>query len=224
MIKNYFFVICLILPSLLGYSQNEKNEITQLYNELATPDSKPDYKVFEYALLGYLKLERDSSLGNKNLLTIIDFSLSANKKRLWVIDIKNKVVIHHTLVAHGKKTGEEFAKKFSNIKESHMSSLGFYVTQNTYFGKHGLSLILEGVEDGFNNNAKERAIVIHGAKYVSRDFIKNYGRLGRSFGCPALSLEKAKVIIPKLSGKTCLFIYFPDENYLKKSKLINEIN
>ena len=192
------------------------------FNEIISTTNKPKYDVFVKGLLGYFKLKKENLLGSKDLLTIIDFSSSANEKRLWIIDLNNKKVLYHTYVAHGRNTGEEFAHDFSNAPESNKSSLGFYVTGGSYIGKHGLSLYLDGMEKGINDKAKERSIVIHGADYVCDNFIKNCGRLGRSFGCPAVPISECKEIINLLANKTCLFIYFPEKNYLESSALLKD--
>src|SRR5690606_4161345 len=118
-----------------------------------------------------------------------------NKKRMWVIDMTTNTVLMHSLVAHGRNTGDVFAKNFSNASESYKSSLGFYLTGETYTGKHGMSLKLDGLEKGVNDNARNRAVVIHGADYVSDSFIKNNSRLGRSLGCPAVPRELTKQLI-----------------------------
>ena len=199
-----------------------KDRISVMYNKLETTSGKPNYDVFQKAMNGYLKLNKKNYFGERNLLTIIDFGISSNKKRLWVIDLDNQKVIYNTLVAHGRNSGDEFAQQFSNIPESFKSSLGFYVTGSTYYGKHGLSLYLDGKESGFNDKARDRTIVMHGANYVSNDFIKQYGRLGRSYGCPALSMAEYQEVINLVANKTCLFIYSPNNEYLTKSKLINE--
>lgn len=203
-------------------SQDKITDVKNLYNEITSDYPKPKYEIFEKAIKGYNKLKQNGILGDKNLLTVLDFSLSANKKRLWIIDLNKKKIVEHSLVSHGKNTGQEFAKYFSNAPQSYKSSLGFYITGNTYHGKHGLSLNLDGVEKGINDNAMKRRIVMHGAKYVSFDFIKKHGRLGRSFGCPAVPIEKNKKIIDLIKNKTCLFIYYPKKEYLEKSKLLIE--
>jgi hypothetical protein len=179
--------------------------------------------VFEKAVEGYLKLKASQCLSEeKNILSIADFSLSANQERLWVIDLSAKKILFHTLVAHGRNTGEEYATHFSNQPESYKSSLGFYVTGNTYQGQHGLSLYLDGLEKGFNDEARKRAIVIHGAHYVSQSFIEQHGRLGRSLGCPALPMGLHEKIIQKIAHQTCLFIYYPQKDYFSKSPLLNQ--
>jgi hypothetical protein len=153
----------------------------------------------------------------KDILTLIDFSLSSNTKRLWVIDLATNTILFNSLVAHGRNTGEEFANSFSNAAESFKSSLGFYATGEIYNGKHGKSLKLDGLEKGINDNARNRGIVMHAANYVSNFFIKTHNRLGRSQGCPALPSEITAEIISKIKGKSCLYIYHPTT----KSKAIS---
>ncbi len=192
---------------------------TELYDNINREKSKPGYAVLRKALTGFFNLESEDRI-KKNLLTIIDFSLSANLDRMWIIDLNRLDVVHSGLCAHGRNSGEEFASSFSNTPSSYKSSLGFYVTGETYTGKHGLSLCLDGVESGINDKARERAIVIHGADYVSRDFISRNGRLGRSFGCPSIPMEDHEKIIKMLSGQSCLFIHYPDNGYLQSSSLL----
>ena len=132
----------------------------------------------------------------------------------------NKKVIFQTLVSHGIKSGKEFAKSFSNQNESYKSSLGFYITGNTYFGKHGESLRLTGIENGINDKAAQRAIVLHGANYVSNTAISQMGYLGRSQGCPAVPSNQVQQIIHTIQGESCLFIYAPNQDYLNRSKLV----
>ncbi len=177
------------------------------------------YKVFNYAMSGYYKLDK---IRKKNIITIIDFSKPSTDKRFFVIDLKNKCILYTCFTAHGKNTGGNYAKSFSNQKESLKSSPGFYLTAETYSGIHGYSLKLDGLEKNINDNAREREIVIHGAEYVSEDFIKKYGRLGRSWGCPALPVEISKEIIDLISDGSCLFIYADDTNYLENSVFINK--
>ena len=157
---------------------------------------------------------------SKIILSLIDFSLSANTKRLWVIDLDNDTILLHSLVAHGRNTGQEFANNFSNAAESYKSSLGFYSTGEIYNGKHGKSLKLDGLEPGINDNARNRAVVVHGANYVSESFVRNNKRLGRSLGCPAVPVEITNELINIIKDKSCLFIYFPSESYKRTSKLI----
>ena len=188
-----------------------------IYQQLNNSDLK--FEVFEYALAGYLKLVSKNELENSQYLTIIDMSMSSNKERLFIINMRENKVEHQSIVAHGRASGNEFAKYFSNTINSHQSSIGFYETAETYFGKHGLSLRLDGLEYS-NNNARKRAIVIHSADYVSESFIKKFGRLGRSFGCPSLPKKDYKAIIQKIKAGSALFIYSSDQDYLNKSSLI----
>ncbi len=175
--------------------------------------------VFYKAYQGFENLKTAGKLNDEShLLTICDFSLSSTKKRLWVIDLNEGKIVFNSLVAHGKNTGDEFAVKFSNKDSSLQSSLGFFVTETTYIGSNGYSLKLEGVDEGFNDAALRRSIVMHGADYVSENFIKAQNRIGRSWGCPAVPRELAAPIINTIKGKNCLFIYYPDEQYLATSK------
>ncbi len=182
-------------------------------------ESSLSFDVFDKAYQGFQNLKKAGKLDQSaHLLSICDFSLSSNKKRLWVIDLNDKKVLFNSLVAHGKGTGEEFATNFSNIESSHQSSLGFYITESTYDGGNGYSLKLEGVDKGYNDAAMQRAIVMHGADYVSDDFIKAEKRLGRSWGCPAVPRALAGPIINTIKEKTLLFIYYPDQQYLSSSE------
>ena len=165
----------------------------------------PQYDSFSKAMDGFDVL-KEKQIIQSNILTIIDFDLPSTQKRLWVIDMDENKVLFHSLVAHGKNSGELNAESFSNENESYKSSLGFFVASETYQGSHGLSLKLDGLEKSKNDNARSRAIVIHGADYVSESFIKEHNRLGRSFGCPALPLELTKSIISTIKNKSCLFI------------------
>lgn len=230
MIKKYLFILLIGIISFSNFSWVSKKSIENihtesfnsfahnLYYELNTVQL--DFEVFEYALKGYFKIIESNQLRNSNILTIIDMSKSSKKERLFIIDIKNKKLIHKSVVAHGQKSGIEFAKSFSNKINSHKTSLGFYKTDKTYFGKHGLSLRLDGLEFS-NNNARKRAIVIHSADYASKVFIKNNGRLGRSWGCPSLPKKDYNKIIHKIKDESILFIYYPNKEYLANSKLVN---
>ena len=168
----------------------------------------PKLESFAVALKGYYSL-KEKGLIKKDILTIIDFSMSSNTKRLWVINLITGDVLFNSLVAHGRNTGEEFASNFSNANESFKSSLGFYSTGEIYNGKHGMSLRLDGLEKGVNDNARARGVVMHAADYVSDSFIKNNHRLGRSQGCPAVPNELSKEIISMIKDKSCFFIYHP---------------
>ncbi|WP_264565470.1 murein L,D-transpeptidase catalytic domain family protein [Flavobacterium sp. N3904] len=196
-------------------------KVEMVYNTLqANQFELPKLESFTEALKGFYIL-KEKGLIKKDILTLVDFSLSSNTKRLWVIDLSKNVVLFQSLVAHGRNTGEEFANSFSNSPESFKSSLGFYATAEVYNGKHGLSLKLDGLEKGLNDHARERAVVIHGANYVSDSFIKGNKRLGRSQGCPAVPVELAAEIISVIKDKSCLYIYHPSINKAKEEKLIS---
>lgn len=180
----------------------------------------PKMESFEKALQGFYALKA-KGIVKKDILTIVDFTLSSNKKRMWIIDMTTNTVLYNSLVAHGRNTGEEFAEDFSNAGSSFKSSLGFYATGEVYQGKHGMSLRLDGLEKGINDNARNRAVVVHGADYVAEDFIKAHGRLGRSQGCPALPVGITKEVINVIKDKSCLFIYHPSTNYKTATKLIS---
>ena len=194
------------------------NQIDKIYDVAELKNSKLNKQVFEKALIGYYNLKNELN-SEKSIITIIDFSKASTIKRLWIIDLKNNKLLLNTYVAHGKESGEDLAKKFSNEAESHQSSLGFYVTNETYVGNHGLSLKLDGFDIGFNDQARNRDIVMHGASYVSEDFIQQTGRLGRSFGCPAIPIDLRDQIIELVKNKTCLFINGSKNDY--QSKFLN---
>lgn len=173
------------------------------------------------AVVGYEKLKNLGRISNLRYLTIADFSKPSSEERLYVIDMLLEQVVIQTLVAHGRNSGTLFAKSFSNKNNSYQSSLGFYITGSEYKGKHGNSLELYGVEAGINDHAKNRAIVIHGADYVSKTFIQQQGYIGRSLGCPAVPNNKVRDIIDAIQGASCMFVYAPNKNYLVQSALLN---
>lgn len=196
-------------------------KIESVYNTLNSNNFKlPELRTFSEALKGFYLL-RDRGIVQKDILTLIDFSLSSNKKRLWVIDLATNTILFQSLVAHGRNTGEEFASQFSNRNSSNQSSLGFYATGEIYQGKHGESLRLDGLEKGINDNARQRAVVIHGADYVSDSFIQNHKRLGRSQGCPAIPIELTNKIIQIIKDKSCLYIYHPSRTFMMEGQLIS---
>ena len=154
-------------------------------------------------------------------LAVIDYSLPSTRPRLWVFDLDRVALLFEELVAHGKGTGERLATRFSNVEGSKMSSLGLFRTGATYVGANGYSLRLEGLEPGFNDRAQPRAIVMHGAPYVSRAIAQNFGRLGRSWGCPAVRQEVARPVIDALKGGSLLFAYYPDPRWLHESQYLS---
>lgn len=184
-------------------------KVEAVYNNLMTNNFMLPNKIsFAKAMEGYFKL-KEKGIIKKDILTLVDYSLSSKENRLWVIDLKNNIILFQSLVSHGRNSGNEFAAKFSDKPESYQSSLGFYVTGETYYGKHGYSLRLDGLEKGVNSNARARAIVVHGADYVSEKFAQQNGRLGRSLGCLALKQGLTKEVIDTIKNKSCLFVYYP---------------
>lgn len=155
-------------------------------------------------------------------LTVIDYSRPSTEQRLWVIDLKSQEVLYRELVAHGKNTGENLARRFSNELNSLQSSLGLFVTQDTYVGSNGYSLRLNGLERGINDRARERAIVMHGAPYVNEATTSALGRLGRSWGCPALRAPVAREVIDRIKGGDLVFAYYPDQNWLSQSSFLGD--
>ena len=193
-----------------------------IYSAIRLAETGLGRDIFDLALKGLNKLDSYGKLLNNNILTIADYSQSSTRKRLYVIDLKNRKLLFNTYVAHGRNTGSEFATKFSNKDGSLKSSLGFFITSQPIIGSHtGFSLLLDGVEKGFNDHANRREIIVHGADYVSEEFIRKYGRLGRSFGCPTLPPELNQSIIETIKGGTCFFIYNPDHQYLNNSRLLH---
>jgi hypothetical protein len=173
---------------------------------------------FEKAFKGYhTLLDR-----KKELLTVIDFSKPSTEERMFVIDMKAKKVLYRTIVSHGRNSGGNYATEFSNRHGSFQSSLGFYLTGETYMGGNGYSLYINGLEKDINDQARARAVVIHGADYCSYDFIKRTGRLGRSYGCPALPRAVNKEIINTIKEGSVLFIYAENEQYAMNSSVLRE--
>jgi hypothetical protein len=191
---------------------NSNEEKPNLYSLISKNSfSLPTFEIFNRAIEGYNKLVEKGKVKNK-LITIIDFNLPSNQERLWIVDMERFEVIHQSLVAHGRNSGDLMANSFSNEGESYKSSLGFYLTGETYNGKHGLSLKLDGLESRKNDKARERAIVIHGADYVSNNFLSSHNRLGRSHGCPAIPMETTTKIIKLIKNKSVLFIDHKQNN------------
>ncbi len=192
-----------------------------LYDSLHLNNSGLSRQAFSYAMKGYNYLLSLGKIKNDETVSIIDFSLPSYTKRLFVVDVKKGIVLFNTYVSHGRNSGKEVAGKFSNEPESFESSLGFYITSDTYNGKHGYSLRLEGEEAGINDNAFSRGIVMHSAPYVNERLIQKQGYIGRSEGCPAVPEKLYKPIIEKIKNGSCLFMYSPDKDYMTHSQIIN---
>ena len=223
--KVIFYLLLLMVPVLNLARINEPVSIEassmNVYTALNLASLQLSKDIFSLAIKGLKKLEDEGKLNNPNIITIADYSQSSSKKRLYVIDLIIGKLLFNTYVAHGRNTGEEFAKSFSNEEGSLKSSLGFYITEHPIVGSHtGYALMINGVEKGINDNAAKRAIIIHSADYATETFIRKHGRLGRSFGCPVLPPDMNKPIIESIKGGTCLFIYHPDNQYISGSSLL----
>lgn len=196
--------------------RTEATTAQSLYTEMKL-EGIVNAKAFGYAVEGYRKIT-----GRKReVLTLIDFSKPSNQQRLFVFDMKQKRLLYSSVVAHGKNSGGMMATQFSNQDGSHKSSLGFYLTDHTYQGRNGYSLLLDGLEKGINDNARRRAIVMHGASYANPAVTRTGGRLGRSFGCPALPQQVNRTIIDAIKGGSVLYIYAGNKDYLAKSAILN---
>ena len=188
--------------------------LKKVYDSAHLAQSGLSMNVFEKAVTGFFNLKNSGRVNEeKSVLTIADMDMNSTEKRLWIVDLDKKELLLNTWVAHGQHSGEDKAIKFSNTDNSLQSSIGFYLTGETYNGQHGRSLKLDGMDDGFNDNARKRSIVVHGADYVSQGTINALGRLGRSQGCPAVAPELADKVINTIGDKTVLFINSSTQDY-----------
>ena len=176
--------------------------------------------VFGLALRAANCAVRSGAVANPSTLTVIDYSKPSTEKRLWVFDLRSHEMVYEELVAHGQGSGGNVPTLFSNDPETHRTSLGLFRTADTYVGKNGYSLRLDGLDPGFNDHARERAIVMHGAPYVSAEFAQAQGRLGRSWGCPALEADVAREVIDRVKGGGLIFAYYPDQQWLNASQFL----
>lgn len=196
--------------------------LDSLYDKLHLDSMDMSRQAYAYALQGLENLNEEGVVTNDSVLTVIDFSLPSTKKRLFVIDLTSGELLFNTYVSHGRNSGTDMAKKFSNRYNSFQSSPGFYITGDTYYGEHGYSLRLNGKEKGINDNALVRKIVMHSANYVSDNSIRLKGYLGRSLGCPAIPQAIHKPLINTIKEGSCLFIYSPDTNYITRSSVLGQ--
>jgi hypothetical protein len=197
------------------------NESALIYSHMELEKEGLSEKAFEYAWRGYHNLVKQGSIRNTSVLSICDFSQSSCARRMYVLDLQHQKLLYQTYVAHGQNSGNEYAESFSNEQDSYKSSLGFYVTQKTYYGRNGLSLHLNGVDKGYNDKALKRNIVLHGSTYVGDRYLQNFGALGTSLGCPAIPAAISGRIIRKVRDGSCFFIYHPTSEYLDHSTVIN---
>lgn len=177
-------------------------------------------EVLDLALNAATCAVRAGKVSNPKTLTVIDYSRPSSQQRLWVVDLTTHELLYEELVAHGQGSGGNTATMFSNQPDTHRTSLGLFVTESTYVGKNGYSLRLNGLDEGINDKARERAIVMHGAPYVSEAYVRANGRLGRSWGCPAIRSDIARAMIDRVKGGGLVFAYYPDATWLKSSKFL----
>jgi hypothetical protein len=231
LVLGVFFILSFCTPSVPTCQATEPSTgefvvafepyIQSLYEAIGLKKKGLDFGIFRYALIGYYNLKRQDAISRTGIITIVDFRKSCNESRFYVIDLIRQKVLYQTLVAHGQHSGDIYARHFSNAAGSLQSSLGFFVTGDTYNGEYGYSLYLYGMDGSFNDKAKTRGIVVHGAPYVTRSFLKEYGKIGRSQGCPALPAGPHIKIIDTIRGGTCLFQFYDDKMYVRKSALLD---
>ncbi|MFC4261048.1 murein L,D-transpeptidase catalytic domain family protein [Marinobacter lacisalsi] len=202
------------VPSLAAESQDS------LFSGLSSAAPDLDPQVLRYALEATQCAVRNGE-SSPERLAVIDFSQPSSKERLWIFDLRQQTLLMRDLVAHGRNSGNLESTRFSNVEGSHQSSIGLFRAAESYRGKHGYSLRLDGLEPGFNDLARQRAIVIHGADYVDPSWIDTYGRIGRSLGCPAVRQEISDQVVDSLKGGQLVFKYYPDQDWLARSGLLN---
>jgi hypothetical protein len=209
---------CLALPAAAGPPLPAA--IESIVARLLAAAPALDRRVLDLALRARDCAQQRGAIPASELLTVIDYSRPSTEPRLFVLDVDRGALLHHELVAHGKRSGDNFTRRFSNVPGSRASSLGLFLTLDTYFGRHGRSLRLAGLEPGVNDRAYDRAIVMHGASYVGERFASKHGRLGRSWGCPAMAPEVAQRVIDRIRGGTPVFAYYPDSAWLDGSPFL----
>lgn len=208
MFKKIFFLFIFI--NFLAFSNNIN--IEEKYEKFQEKN-KPNYELFEKAYIGYLQIPNKTS----ELLVIIDYTKPSSEERFYILDLKNNKILKTSRIAHSKNSGLDIPIKFSNDPNSFENSLGFYLTLNEYNGSFGHSLKLRGLEENINSNAEDRAIVIHGGEIANEDYLKKYGFLGRSLGCPVLPTDIVSDVITTIKEGTVVFIFGDDENYMNES-------
>ncbi|MCC8188401.1 MAG: murein L,D-transpeptidase catalytic domain family protein [Bacteroides sp.] len=197
--------------------EEEPISAEQLYEDIGLAEVV-NYQAFEEAVAGFEQIEDKK----KDVLTIIDFSLPSDEERLYVIDLEQKELLYKTHVLHGRNSGVKYATSFSNQVNSYKSSQGFFLTNETYHGKYGYSLRIDGLESGINDKVRERAVVFHSSKYADPARIKTAGRLGRSLGCPALPPQMSKPVIDAIRDGSVVYVFAENEDYREKSDFFNE--
>jgi L,D-transpeptidase catalytic domain len=215
-------VLAFAMAGLAGRAHSSESPWTSSPGARAFSDARSlNETVLRLALNAAACARRAGAVANDRLLTVIDYSKASTEPRLWVLDLERERVLFEELVAHGRGSGENFATQFSNREGSHQTSLGLFRTADTYVGSNGYSLRLDGLEAGVNDRARERAIVMHGAPYVSEFNLRTVGRLGRSHGCPALRPAIARTVIDTIKQGSLVFAYYPDKQWLQGSRFLN---
>ena len=199
-----------------------EEHVMDLYESIGLADYGLGFDAFDFGLTGYYNLRQQGHLNDQELLTIIDFTKSSTERRFYMIDLAERKVIYHELCSHGVKSGEEYATSFSNKHNSRQSSIGFFVTAETYYGAKGFSLKLDGFDPGYNDNARGRGVVLHRAQYAYWLKKEQSGRIGKTYGCPAVPYSVYRNVIKKLGPGSCIFAYYDDELYLQTTDLINK--
>ncbi|MCE3238759.1 MAG: hypothetical protein K0R24_1740 [Gammaproteobacteria bacterium] len=219
------FIIFMMMLSIIGCKHTPKTPSSSDWStkEITLIHAKApqlNLTALKLSLTAYQKA-RQQGLDTQQLLTVIDYSKPSNERRLWVINLKTNTIVLNTWVAHGKNSGGLNATSFSNNARSLKSSLGVFITENSYIGSHGYSMRIQGLEQGINDNVYHRAVVFHGARYVGADVAKSRGMLGRSWGCMAVGQDTIKPLVDTIKNKTVVVAYYPEPNWLKNSKYIN---
>lgn len=217
---KHIWLAGIILFVTVSASPQAAHALPSLMDTLAQQAPNLDKSVLEKAL-NATECARRQGISNPARLAIIDYSLPSSDTRLWIFDLEKKALVLENLVAHGKRSGNRLAHQFSNRVGSHQSSIGLFRSEETYVGKHGYSLRMDGLEPGFNDRARDRAIVIHGADYVNEQWINRYGRIGRSLGCPAVPKAVSKAVVDSLKEGQLVFSYYPDPEWLNGSEFLN---
>lgn len=220
MIKRLIICVCTVLSLSAHASTSQSQNITSELRALKQAAPKVKENVLRLALSAFDRASHQG-LVHKPILTVIDYSEASSEERLWVFDLAKVKLLYQTYVAHGRNSGDLYSTRFSNQNRSLESSLGTYVTENTYNGSNGYSLNLKGLEHGYNDQALNRRVVMHGAWYVTEDFIKQHGQAGRSWGCPAVAPTLAKPIINTIKDGSVIFAYYHDQKWLSHSEYAN---
>ena len=219
--KSFFFRICCTCLVIFAFSSKAKSQPQScyLFNKPSIQTKGLNKNILNLGLNAY-EFAIKNNLVKNHKLVIVDYTKPSNEKRLWIINMKDKNILFNTLVTHGKYSGNIYANRFSNKPNSFASSFGVFLTKDSYYGRHGYSLRLKGLENGINDNAYKRTIVIHKAQYANSDFAKKHGRLGRSWGCFALPEDVSDKIIDTVKEGSVLFAYYPDSNWLNSSRFL----